>query len=131
MVHGTGIDLFWNPLEGIDTAPFYLSEVHYMWDGRLHGYTWWLNEDQASIWKEGHYIQGFLHGIEREWNEHGRLRRGFPRYFVKGDQIDKRQYLRAAAADPSLPIFRPEENSPLRTFPEEIRKHLLTQREGA
>src|SRR5262249_25510954 len=128
---GTGIDLFWNPLCGREGNPYYLSEVHYMRDGDWHGYTWWLDQDQASVWVERHYVQGSLHGIEREWNQHGRLRRGLPRYFVNGIRIDKRQYLRAAAADPSLPRFRPEDNSPSRIFPEEIRKHLLIQRDGA
>ena len=131
MVHGTGIDLFWNELGGIRTAPHCLSEVHYVRDGQWHGYTWWLDQDQASVTVERHYVQGDLHGIVREWNDHDRLRRGFPQYFVKGKRIDKRQYLRAAAADPSLPRFRSEENSPSRTFPEEICKHLLTQRNGA
>jgi len=96
-----------------------------------YGYTWWINEDQTSVSVERHYVQGDPHGIEREWNEHGRLRRGFPRYFVKGNRIDKRQYLIAAVADPSLPRFRSEENSPERVFPEDICKHLLTQRAGA
>jgi hypothetical protein len=102
-----------------------------MRDGELHGYTWWLDEDQASVTEERHYVQGSLHGIERKWNQHGRLRRGFPRYFLNGTRVNKRQYLRAAAADPSLPRFRSEESSPSRMFPEEIRKHLLTQRDGA
>jgi antitoxin component YwqK of YwqJK toxin-antitoxin module len=131
MALGTGIDLFWNPRGGLEEAGYYLSEVHYMRDGELHGYTWWLEEDQASVFVERHYVQGYLHGIERKWNQHGRLRRGFPRYFVNGIRIDKRQYQRAAAADPSLPRFRSEDNSPARIFPEEIRKHLLIQRDGA
>jgi len=129
LVHGTGIDLFWNPLGGIEEAPYYLSEVHYMRDGELHGYTWWLGQDQVSVRVERHYVHGNLHGIEREWNEHGRLHRGFPRYFVNGNRIDKRQYLRAVVADPSLPRFRSEENSPSRVFPAEIGKHLLTRRD--
>ncbi|MFO0876264.1 MAG: hypothetical protein U0840_02735 [Gemmataceae bacterium] len=125
MVRGTGIDLFWNALEGIDANPHYLSEVHYMRDGDLHGYTWWLNDDQTSVRVERHYVQGYQHGIDREWNHRGRLRRGFPRYFLWGTRVNKRQYLGAVADDPTLPPFRPEDNAPQRVFPEEIRKHLL------
>jgi antitoxin component YwqK of YwqJK toxin-antitoxin module len=129
MTHGTGIDLFWNAICGVDAAGYYLSEVHYMQDGQFHGYTWRFNDDRASVWWEEHYVRGLRHGIERRWNEHGRLSRGFPRYFVDGKRVDKRKYLRAAAADPSLPRFRAKDNSPARKFPDEIRKHLLTQRD--
>ena len=91
MLRGTGIDLYWNPLGGLEEAGYYLSEVHYMRDGELHGYTWWLDEDHASVTVERHDVRGFLHGIERHWNEHGRLRQGFPRYFLNGNRINKRQ----------------------------------------
>jgi antitoxin component YwqK of YwqJK toxin-antitoxin module len=119
---GTGIDLWrqeWN--DGSAT----LSEVHSMRAGRPHGVEWWLDSsDQQSVHEERHWFEGELHGIERDWNLKGRLRRGFPRYWVRGRQVTKRQYLRAAARDATLPPFRSEDNDPQRTFPPEIAKHL-------
>ena len=120
LVHGTGIDLWWQERDG----PDYLAEVHNMQNGWPHGFEWWLNEDQHSVHTERHWLHGKLHGIEREWNYQGRLRRGCPRYWVNGERVTKRQYLRAAAQEPSLPRFRPEENEPQRTFPPEIMPHL-------
>jgi hypothetical protein len=124
MVHGTGIDLWWNSFDCSDEPPFILTEAHYMLEGRLHGFTWWINDDQASVLVERHFRHGVPHGIEREWNENGRLCRGYPRYYVGGERLDKRRYLRAAGADSTLPPFLVEENEPLRIFPTEIRKLL-------
>jgi hypothetical protein len=118
---GTGIDLWW---QDWPDASAYLAEVHYMQDGWAHGFEWWLNEDQQSVWIERHWLHGNQHGIERDWNARGRLSRGYPRYWVNGERVTKRQYLKAAARDPSLPPFRPEENEPERTFPPEIAGHL-------
>ncbi|MEE9365131.1 MAG: hypothetical protein V3W44_00455, partial [Dehalococcoidales bacterium] len=72
MVHGTGIDLWRCNSTGT------LSEVWYWKDNMLHGWEWWLDEDQKSVWCERHHHEGNLHGIWREWNDRGRLRRGFP-----------------------------------------------------
>ncbi len=117
MVHGTGIDLWWQ-------ACGYLSEVWYKHAGKLHGFEWWLAADQASVTEERHWWQGQLHGIERQWNRNGRLRRGYPKYWVHGEQVRKRQYLKACAQHPELPRFRAHENLPQREFPPEIVPHL-------
>ena len=63
---------------------------------------------------ELHWRKGRLHGIEREWNPKGRLRRGWPRYFVAGRRLDKRRYLRACAGDTSLPEFRSQDGVSVR-----------------
>lgn len=118
---GTGIDLWWQERED---GSAYLAEVHFMRDGWPHGFEWWLAEDQQRVWIERHWSHGHRHGIEREWNGQGRLCRGYPRYWVNGERVTKRQYLRAAARDPSLPPFRPEENEPRRAFPPEVAQHL-------
>ena len=85
----------------------------------------WLNEDQRSVWIERHWIRGNLHGIERKWNEQHRLRRGWPRYFVGGERVNKRQYLRAAKQDPALPRFDKRDHLPERRFPANLRQVLL------
>jgi len=127
MQHGTGIDLWWHQIDctadGYD-GPFYLSEVYYQRDGRPHGCRWLLNEDH-TIFSEHHYYNSQPHGIEREWNNHNRMRRSFPRYWVNGTKVDKRRYLRAASNDETPPPYRESDNDPYRDFPEEIRPHLL------
>jgi hypothetical protein len=121
MVRGTGIDLWRQPL---DDGGAYLSEVLHLRDGRPHSYEWWLEEDQSGVFIERHWRAGQLHGIEREWNRKGRLSRGYPKYHIDGKTATKRQYLKAAAADLTLPPFRAQDNKPARTFPPEIARHL-------
>ena len=111
--HGTGVDL-WRDADGS------LSEERYYKEGRLHGFLrWWFGQDNARIWWEEHFHEGMQHDIERQWNDAGRVKRGYPRYFVRGERVTKRQYLRAAAEDPTLPPFRPADNRPERPLPPE------------
>jgi hypothetical protein len=118
MRHGTGIDLWW--CESFENGLPYLSEARYVKDGKWHGFDWWLNEDQKSVWEERHFRNGQIHGIERLWNWKGRLHRGYPRYWVNDLRMTKRQYLRARAKDPTLPPFRKTDNRPQRRFPAEV-----------
>lgn len=121
MVRGTGIDLWRQRRED---GSICLSEVLHLNGGHRHGFEWWLNEDQRTVYIERHWRESMWHGIYREWNEAGRLRRGFPQYFVSGAQVTKRQYLKACASDPTLPPFRQQDNSPSRAFPPKVVKHL-------
>jgi hypothetical protein len=123
---GSGLDLWRN--QRCDGGGAYLSEVHSLKRGRPHGYEWWLNEDQCSVWAERHWYEGQLHGIEREWNSRGCLRRGYPRYHVRGQRVSKRDYLKACKVDPSLPAFRAEDNQPDRCFPSAVASELGIQR---
>jgi hypothetical protein len=123
LVHGTGLDVWRGTRED---GSIHVSEIHSLRDGMPHGFEWWLNEDQASVWYERHWHLGELHGIERQWNERARLRRGWPKYWVRGTQVTKRQYLRTAAKDDTLPPFREEDESSRRSFPPEI-EELLTR----
>src|SRR5580658_6460188 len=91
MKHGTGIDLWWIELSEIQ----YLSEVRYLKDGKRHGFEWWLSDNQKGVWREGHFRNGQMHGIERSWSYLGRLHRGYPKYWVKDVRMTKRQYNRA------------------------------------
>src|SRR2546426_10893870 len=99
MRHGTGIDL-WRCERSENGFP-YLSEARYVKDGKWHGFEWWLNEDQKSVWQERHFRNNQMHGIERSWNQRGRLHRGYPRYWVNNVRRTKRQYLLAWANDPT------------------------------
>lgn len=122
MVHGTGIDLWWQ-LDEDGTRR--LTEVCYFRDGRPDGFRWWLVDEERRVFWESHYRQGQLHGVEREWNlGRWRLKRGFPKYWVNDEQVSKRAYLAACKRDPTLPPFREEDNAPERQFPPEIEKVL-------
>lgn len=121
MNHGTGYDIWRDQLPG---GPIYVSEIHPMRDGLPHGFEWWLNQDQKSVYEEKHRFNGKWHGIEREWNFKNKLRRGYPKYWVRGEVVTKRQYIAAARKDPTLPPFRLKDNSPKREFPPEIRRLL-------
>jgi antitoxin component YwqK of YwqJK toxin-antitoxin module len=123
MRHGTGLDLWWGETW---TKPRrdYLAEVHSMLEGQPHGFEWWLDEDERSVFKERHWVNGILHGIERWWAG-GTLRRGFPRFHVRGQRVTRRAYERARQTDPSLPLFRPEDDQPRRDFPSAVARRLL------
>jgi len=98
MKHGTGIDLWWNPRS--DNGLPYLSEVHYYKKGKPHGFEWWLNEDQ-TVSVERHWRNGQEHGIERSWNQQGRLHRGYPRYWVNDVRVTKSHTFARA---PTIPL---------------------------
>ena len=121
MKHGAGIDLWWDQYDE-HSLPF-LSEARYLKDGVRHGWEWWLDDSRKSVWSECHYFQSRKHGIEREWRN-GKLRRGYPRYWLHEERVTKRRYLRAALKDPALPPFRAADNRPERTFPPEIQSAL-------
>jgi len=119
MKHGTGLDL-WRQKEDWGTGRVFLAEARFIKEGKWHGFEWWLNEDQKSVHDEQHFRENFQHGIQRSWNSKGRLRRGYPRYWVSNKQVAKREYLRACAEDPNLPRFRESDNRPRRKFPFEV-----------
>ncbi|MDF2763546.1 MAG: hypothetical protein K0S81_540 [Rhodospirillales bacterium] len=123
MRNGTGIDLWWQETF-TDPPRAYLAEVRFVAAGQLHGFEWWVNEDQISVYEERHWRHGQLHGIEREWTGNGALRRGFPRFFVAGERVTRRIYERARAKDQSLPPYRAAEDRNRRTFPPEIARRL-------
>jgi hypothetical protein len=122
MRRGTGLDL-WRAKDDWGHGRVYLSEARYVKEGKWHGFEWWLDEDQKSVHSENHFWKNLQHGIQRSWNSQGRLRRGYPRYWVRNVRVTKRKYLRECASDPNLPPFREQDNLPARKFPAEIRKH--------
>lgn len=111
--HGTGVDL-WR-----SNVTWTLSEEHHQRDGRLHGFDRWWNKDERTVHEESHYHDGHQHGVFRRWNAHGRLSRGYPKYYVYGQQVSKKVYMRACRGDTTLPVFRAEDNRPERPLPQE------------
>lgn len=116
-VHGNGYDI-WR-CEAKDGS-VRISEIFTVRDGALHGFEWWVKGDQRSVWHERHWQRGIYHGIERMWNTNGRLKRGYPKYWVQGKAVRKRAYVRAAEKDKTLPPYLEEENRPQRKFPDDI-----------
>ena len=117
LVHGTGYDI-WRYERVNGTVG--VSEIHSLRDNLPHGFEWWLKADQHFLWHERHWQEGKVHGIERMWNDKGRLKRGYPKYWIQNQAVRKRVYLKAAEQDKSLPKFREKDNLPQRRFPNEI-----------
>ena len=122
MRRGTGLDV-WRCRSADGRVR--VTEIHGMRDGKKHGFTWWI-EDRTHPNHEEHFWEGHLHGIERMWNENDRLCRGYPRYWIRDEQVRKRKYLRASAQDESLPEYRVADQLPTRRFPMGIRAILST-----
>ena len=120
--HGTGYDI-WRQESA--NGSIRISEIHTLKGGLPHGYEWWLTRKSHIVWHERHWNQGEFHGIERLWNATNKLSRGFPQYWIKGQPVTKRQYLRAAEQDSGMPPFRLKDNSPRRRFPEMIERLLV------
>lgn len=45
---------------------------------------------------------------------------GIPKYWIARQAVSKRQYLKSAQTDKTLPVFREKDNSVRRKFPPEI-----------
>ncbi len=123
-VRGTGYDIWRHENED---GLIGISEIFSVREGALHGYEWWVNLDQCSVWHERHWQHGEHHGIERMWNQEGRFRKGYPKYWIRGRAVSKRTYLKSAERDKTLPEYREEENHPQRKFPAEIDASLLKE----
>lgn len=117
LVHGTGYDIWRYEREDGSTG---ISEIHSLQDNLPHGFEWWLKADQHSVWHERHWQLGQIHGIERIWNDKGRLKREYPKYWIQNQTTGKRDYLKAAEQDKTLPKYRKKDDLPQRRFPNEI-----------
>ena len=128
MRSGTGIDLWWQETWRKPRRP-YLAEVHFMLNGRRHGFEWWLNQDERSVHQERHWSDDEAHGIEREWDGRGKLRPGFPKFYIRGSRVTRQAYERERHDDSSLPPYQVEDNRPQRTFPPMIDRRLAFRTE--
>lgn len=107
-VRGTGLDLWYDGGR--------LAEVRELRDGLRHGVEQLWNAD-GTVWRETHLAAGLEHGIERRWNDRGRLARGYPRYWIRGERVPRRRYLRAQREDATLVPYREADDRPVRRRP--------------
>jgi antitoxin component YwqK of YwqJK toxin-antitoxin module len=105
-VGGTGTDLWFDCGRLAEERQFVRGE-------RQGVERWW--RDRKTVWHEIHFHHGVQHGPEREWDERGRLRRGFPMYFANGRRVSRRIYERDRLSDAALPEIRVEDNKPTRS----------------
>lgn len=113
MEFGTGVDL-WFCSAGV------LAEEREYRDGRRYGFERWWCCDNQTIWEESHFWNDTNHGIFRQWNSQGKLRRGYPQYYIMGKRVKKRQYERACRHDPTLPLMNTDDNQPFRNLPKGV-----------
>jgi hypothetical protein len=101
--NGTGYDIWRNMRED---GSIYISEIHSMKNGKKHGFELWLNEDQETIWEEKTWLNNMLHGPDYQWELNGKLRDGYPKYWVKGKEVSKAEYLSKVKTGSRLsPVF--------------------------
>lgn len=121
MVHGTGLDI-WRQENGDNTIS--ISEVLGLQDGLPNGYEWRFVSAQQDLWHERHWHRGKLHGIERIWNSKGRLRRGYPKFYIADEVVSRRKYIKMTFKDKTLPAFREEDDAPYRKWPSEVSENM-------
>lgn len=123
--HGNGYDI-WRDRD-CETGKTYISEIWSYKDGLPHGFEWWVNWDQKTVGEERHWQHGKLHGIERSWHpqNRNRLLRGYPKYYVSGKHVTKRQYISCSKRDTTLPKFTEKDQKPRRDFPPKIKKIMI------
>jgi len=114
LIKGVGLDLWCDSESGT------LAEEMY-WPGVGEpGYKRQWNDDEQTIWQEYFWVLGKgFHGVWREWNAKGGPRRGFPKFYVAGKVVTKREYLRKRKTDASLLPYSPAEDEPVRRLPAE------------
>ncbi len=107
MSNGTGLDIWWHENGKI-------AEERHIVDGLHHGCKLWWNEDGMQVYTERFWQRGRLHGVVREWQEDGRLRPGYPEYYIRSKKVRPAEYAEAAESDPSLIRYHKEHDTPSR-----------------
>lgn len=118
MIRGTGFDI-WRQEDEDNTV--FVSEIHNLQDGLPNGYEWGFASSKWDLWHERHWNMGKLHGIQRMWNSKGKLRRGYPKFYVADQAVSKQKYIKITIMDKTLPVFREKDNLPYRELPSEIK----------
>lgn len=113
MKNGVGLDL-WCDEDGNLSEELYWPRENELGFKRL-----W-NEGNTSVRLEESWLADFgWHGILRKWNGNGRLCRGFPQFYVRGQRLTKRRYLLLWKSDKAIPPYLPEHDQPSRMLPQE------------
>ncbi len=113
-VRGTGID-FWCFDSGA------LCEEHPSVAGANSGCERWWVEANDTIAEERWWRENQVHGIVREWNwRKGRLKPGFPKFFVRNKEVLKATYLNARQRDSTLVEYRKADDKPERPLPKQF-----------
>jgi len=113
LVHGTGFDV-WRQEDEDNTV--FVSEIHSLQDGFPNGYEWGFASPKQNLWHESHWNMGKLYGKQRVWNNKGRLRRGYPKFYIADQAVSKQRYIKVTIMDKTLPVFREKDNLPYRKF---------------
>jgi antitoxin component YwqK of YwqJK toxin-antitoxin module len=113
LINGTGLDLWCDNQTGTLS-----EELYWPKNGEL-GYRRNWNDDETTVNTEYFFNGKGYHGVWRKWYSEGKLRRGFPHYYVNGKRVTKRQYFKASEKDGTLPRYSPEDNQPSRKLPSE------------
>lgn len=118
MTKGTGLDLWKGEKQD---GSIYLAEAHFIKNGLPHGWEWWFDYDgTGTLIEERHWNKGLLHGIERQWTNQRRLRKGYPHFYLQNKKVSKAKYIEASKSDSSLPPYATKDDKPKRNFPKEI-----------
>lgn len=114
LVRGTGLDLYCG-----DLRPGVVSESRELVGGLRHGFerSW----TDGKLTEEKLFVRGVEHGISRRWTLAGKLERGWPRFFVRGQRVTRGAYVRACRSDASLPPWRAARDRASRARPLAVR----------
>jgi len=113
-VRGRGVDIW--------VSCGKVTEVREMAEGVPHGLVRWGNP--ARPWEEEHFFHGQRHGVFRQWEPDGSLRKGYPHFYLRDTRVSRRKYEAARAKDESLPEYRATDDSNRRTIPQVVREAL-------
>lgn len=86
-------------------------------DNQLNG---WGNtyDSQGKLFLSAYSKDGVLHGVFRRYDAEGRLAGGWPKYYIRNQEVSRTAYIRAAEDDPVLKISlekdRPDEKPDLK-----------------
>lgn len=112
-VHGRGIDVWMSCGD--------VSEVRTTYNGIPDGLVRWGDPTRPD--EEEHFARGKRHGIFRSWDS-GRVRPGYPIFYVDDVEVTREAYLSACAADCTLPPYNESDDANERNMPPAVRDGL-------